>query len=108
MQIRVTFCYGLNGFVHWADAHPKSHSVCSRRFVDERRCDDAGHSGTPERLITEFTGSTARAAYYVGLFATAFALTQFVMSPVLGSLSDRYGRRGIILSSALGQARSSS
>jgi DHA1 family tetracycline resistance protein-like MFS transporter len=32
-----------------------------------------------------------------------FALTQFVMSPVLGSLSDRYGRRPIILSSALGQ-----
>jgi DHA1 family tetracycline resistance protein-like MFS transporter len=55
------------------------------------------------RLITQFTGDTARAAYYVGLFATVFALTQFVMSPVLGSLSDRYGRRGIILSSAAGQ-----
>jgi DHA1 family tetracycline resistance protein-like MFS transporter len=55
------------------------------------------------RLVTLFTGDTGRAAHYVGWFATVFALTQFVMSPVLGSLSDRYGRRPIILSSALGQ-----
>lgn len=55
------------------------------------------------RLVTQFTGDTGRAAHYVGGFATVFALTQFVMSPVLGSLSDRYGRRPIILSSALGQ-----
>ena len=55
------------------------------------------------RLVTQFTGNTGRSAYYVGLFATVFALTQFIMSPVLGSLSDRYGRRLIILSSAFGQ-----
>jgi DHA1 family tetracycline resistance protein-like MFS transporter len=55
------------------------------------------------RLVTQFTGDTGRSAYYVGLFATVFALTQLIMSPVLGSLSDRYGRRLIILSSALGQ-----
>jgi MFS transporter, DHA1 family, tetracycline resistance protein len=55
------------------------------------------------RLVAQFTGDTGRAAHYVGLFATVFAFTQFVMSPVLGSLSDRYGRRPIILSSALGQ-----
>jgi DHA1 family tetracycline resistance protein-like MFS transporter len=55
------------------------------------------------RLVAQFTGDTGRAAHYVGLFAMLFALTQLVMSPVLGSLSDRYGRRLVILTSALGQ-----
>src|SRR5262245_628160 len=55
------------------------------------------------RLVTHFTGDTGRAADSVGLFGTTFALSQFVMSPVLGSLSDRYGRRLVILGSALGQ-----
>jgi DHA1 family tetracycline resistance protein-like MFS transporter len=56
------------------------------------------------RLIQSFTGSTAGAAHYVGLFATVFALVQFVVSPFIGSLSDRYGRRAIILASASGQS----
>lgn len=56
------------------------------------------------RLVESFTGSTASAAHYVGLFATAFALTQFIFSPILGSLSDRYGRRTVILGSAFGQS----
>jgi DHA1 family tetracycline resistance protein-like MFS transporter len=55
------------------------------------------------RLVQSFTGSTASAAHYVGLFATVFALLQFLMSPILGSLSDRFGRRAIILTSAFGQ-----
>src|SRR5215471_18945634 len=49
------------------------------------------------RLVESFTGSTASAAHYVGLFATVFALAQFVFAPILGSLSDRYGRRAVIL-----------
>jgi DHA1 family tetracycline resistance protein-like MFS transporter len=56
------------------------------------------------RLIRSFTGSTAGAAHYVGLFATVFALVQFTVSPLIGSLSDRYGRRAIILASAFGQS----
>jgi DHA1 family tetracycline resistance protein-like MFS transporter len=56
------------------------------------------------RLIQSFTGSTAGAAHYVGLFATVFALVQFMVSPFIGSLSDRYGRRAIILASAFGQS----
>jgi MFS transporter, DHA1 family, tetracycline resistance protein len=55
------------------------------------------------RLVESFTGSTASAAHYVGLFATVFALAQFIFSPILGSLSDRYGRRTVILASAFGQ-----
>src|SRR5215469_9521705 len=56
------------------------------------------------RLVESFTGSTASAAHYVGFFATVFALAQFIFAPILGSLSDRYGRRTVILGSALGQS----
>jgi len=54
-------------------------------------------------LIEGFVGGdTAKAAYWVGLFGTVFALIQFVFSPIQGSLSDRYGRRPVILISCLG------
>ena len=56
------------------------------------------------RLIVSFTGDTASAAHYVGVFAALFALVQFLVSPVLGSLSDRYGRRTVILISTFGQS----
>ena len=46
------------------------------------------------RLIMGFlNGNTATAAQMLGLFGTVFALMQFFFSPVLGSLSDRFGRR---------------
>ena len=45
------------------------------------------------RLIVSFTGNTASAAHYVGLFAALFALVQVLVSPILGSMSDRFGRR---------------
>jgi DHA1 family tetracycline resistance protein-like MFS transporter len=47
-------------------------------------------------------GSAIAAAHAVGIFATAWALMQFIFSPVLGGLSDRFGRRPIILLSNLG------
>ncbi len=54
-------------------------------------------------LILEFEGGdTASAARIVGVFATVWALMQFVFSPVLGALSDRYGRRRVILISNFG------
>jgi MFS family permease len=37
----------------------------------------------------------------VGLVLTIYALAQFIFTPVLGTLSDRYGRRPIILASLL-------
>ncbi len=55
------------------------------------------------KLIERFVdGDTASAATYVGLFGTVFALMQFIVSPILGALSDRYGRRKIVLLSNLG------
>lgn len=49
-------------------------------------------------LIKEFMGgNTARAAEIFGVFGTVWAGMQFVFSPVLGVLSDRFGRRPVIL-----------
>lgn len=60
---------------------------------------------TLPKLISDFMGgSTAHASEYLGLFVTTFALMQFVFSPVLGMLSDRYGRRPVILISNFGLA----
>jgi MFS transporter, DHA1 family, tetracycline resistance protein len=55
------------------------------------------------KLVENFLGGdTARAAAIFGVFGTAWALMQFFFSPVLGSLSDRYGRRPIILFACVG------
>lgn len=55
------------------------------------------------KLIEDFVaGDTGHAAAIYGYFGTAWALMQFFFSPVLGSLSDRFGRRPVILLSNVG------
>src|SRR5580700_934337 len=50
------------------------------------------------RLIMELTGATIdRAAVYGGWLAFVYALTQFFCAPVLGNLSDAFGRRPVLL-----------
>jgi MFS transporter, DHA1 family, tetracycline resistance protein len=53
-------------------------------------------------LVEEFTGSTAQAALWIGLFGSVYAAVQFLSAPVQGALSDRFGRRPVILFSCLG------
>src|SRR5260221_5682091 len=55
------------------------------------------------KLVEQFVqGDTARAAVMFGWMGTSWALMQFVFSPIQGALSDRYGRRPVILASNLG------
>ena len=55
------------------------------------------------KLVEEFlAGDTAQAAIIYGLMGTAWALMQFVCSPIQGALSDRFGRRPVVLLSNLG------
>jgi len=54
-------------------------------------------------LIKQFAGgSTAMAGWYVGIIAAAYSLMQFIFAPILGALSDRFGRRPVILASLFG------
>jgi len=55
------------------------------------------------RLIGQFEhGDLSRAAWIFGLLAAAYALMQFLLAPTLGALSDRFGRRPVLLLALLG------
>lgn len=55
------------------------------------------------KLVESFVDNdTAQAARIFGLFGTAWALMQFFFSPILGALSDRFGRRPVVLLSNFG------
>ncbi|MCB2027950.1 MAG: MFS transporter, partial [Rhodoferax sp.] len=43
-------------------------------------------------LVGSFSTSQADQAYWYGVVAFAFGIASFIASPVLGALSDRYGR----------------
>lgn len=54
-------------------------------------------------LIKELSGKTlAEASEYGGLLLVAYAVAQFIFSPIVGGLSDKFGRRPILLISLLG------
>lgn len=51
----------------------------------------------PELIQEVGAGDLGQAAVWGGILATAFAVMQFIFGPTLGNLSDRFGRRPILL-----------
>ena len=58
----------------------------------------------PKLVLKFLHGDMAQSALIFGIFGTIFALMQLFFSPILGMLSDRFGRRPIIILSNLGTA----
>src|SRR5262245_55026544 len=57
------------------------------------------------KLIVQFQGGdVSLGAHTYGALVGIYALMQFIGSPILGSLSDRFGRRRIILIATAGSA----
>ncbi|WP_098728423.1 TCR/Tet family MFS transporter [Acinetobacter baumannii] len=54
-------------------------------------------------LLQDMTHST-HIAIYMGILASLYAAMQFIFSPLLGALSDRWGRRPVLLISLAGSA----
>ncbi|MBZ9715959.1 TCR/Tet family MFS transporter [Deinococcus multiflagellatus] len=55
-------------------------------------------------LVKELAGSEAAGAQSIGWLTAAYAVMQFVFAPILGRLSDRFGRRPVLLVSLAGMA----
>src|SRR2546426_1939712 len=56
----------------------------------------------PKLVLSFLNNDMTRAANWNGIFLTVFAAMQFFFSPVIGVLSDRFGRRPVLLLSSLG------
>src|SRR5438045_9545024 len=56
----------------------------------------------PKFVLSLLNNDIKRAAGWNGIFLSVFAAMQFFFSPVIGVLSDRIGRRPVLLLSSLG------
>ena len=56
----------------------------------------------PELVQELIGGAESDASIYVGVISATYALMQFLFAPIVGALSDRFGRRPIILASLFG------
>src|SRR5438045_9486614 len=56
----------------------------------------------PKLMLGFLNNDMKRAADWNGIFLTVFAAMQFFFSPIIGVLSDRIGRRPVLLLSSLG------
>ena len=56
----------------------------------------------PELVKGFVGGNVSTAGFYVGVIAATYSLTQFICAPIVGALSDRFGRRPVLLGSMFG------
>jgi len=56
----------------------------------------------PQLIEELIQGSISEASQWAGLLTFAYAVMQFVCAPIIGNLSDKYGRRPVLLLSLLG------
>jgi len=56
----------------------------------------------PKLIAHLIHGTVSDAAPYAGMLFFAYAIMQFFCSPIIGNLSDRFGRRPVLLSSLFG------
>jgi len=49
------------------------------------------------QLVGDLAGSQSAQAWWLGAMLVAYGLMQFCFAPTLGALSDRYGRRPVLL-----------
>jgi len=56
----------------------------------------------PELVQELIGGNESEASFYVGVIGASYALMQFLFAPILGALSDRFGRRPVLLASLFG------
>ncbi len=56
----------------------------------------------PKLVLGFLGGDQAAAGFYNGVFNATWALMQFIFAPVLGALSDKFGRRPVLILSSLG------
>lgn len=56
----------------------------------------------PELVKEMIGGDESLAAPFVGMLAAGYAVMQFIFSPILGALSDRFGRRPVLLVALFG------
>ena len=85
------------------------HSTAGIRFAFATVALDAAGIGIilpvmPELLMSLGIEQISEAALWGGIMATVYALMQFLFAPLLGNLSDRYGRRPVMLISLAAMA----
>lgn len=54
------------------------------------------------KIVAKFTSNDIETNYWFMVMSASYGIMQFLFSPILGALSDRFGRRPVILLSVIG------